>query len=97
MIKPVGHLEANDAKIKELVNFLQDFTDRVIVDKTGLNGTYDFTLNAEGLTVGSTAGPDKVAALQKAVSEQLGLELTPQVSPVDMLVIDHVEQVTDQL
>jgi len=97
MIKPVGHLEANDTKIKELVNFLQDFTGRVIVDKTGLNGTYDFTLNAEGLTVGSAKGPDSVAALQKAISEQLGLELIPQVSPVDMLVIDHVEQVTDQL
>ncbi|HEY2391642.1 MAG TPA: M56 family metallopeptidase [Candidatus Angelobacter sp.] len=96
MVKPLGHLEANDAKIKELVNFLQDFTGRMVIDKTGLNGTYDFTLNAEGLAWGPTKGPDSVAALRKAVSEQLGLELTPQVSPVDMLVIDHVEQVTGQ-
>jgi uncharacterized protein (TIGR03435 family) len=68
----------------------------MVIDKTGLNGTYDFTLNAEGLAWGPTKGPDSVAALRKAVSEQLGLELTPQVSPVDMLVIDHVEQVTGQ-
>ncbi len=96
MIKPLGHLEANDSKIKELVDFLQDFTGRVVIDKTGLNGNYDFTLNAEGLAAGSAKGPESIAALQKAVSEQLGLELTPQISPVDMLVIDHVERVTDQ-
>ncbi|HLK52243.1 MAG TPA: M56 family metallopeptidase [Candidatus Angelobacter sp.] len=95
MVQPAGHLEANGAKIKELANFLQDFTGRMVIDKTGLNGTYDFTLN-EGLAAGSAKGPDRIAALQKAVSEQLGLELTPQVSPVDMLVIDHVERVTNQ-
>src|SRR5579871_5011034 len=80
MVQPAGHLEANGAKIKELANFLQDFTGRMVIDKTGLNGTYDFTLN-EGLAAGSAKGPDRIAALQKAVSEQLGLELTPQVSP----------------
>jgi bla regulator protein blaR1 len=96
MVEPVGHLQANDVKIKELANFLQDFTGRVVVDKTGLDGRYDFTLNAEGLAMGSAKSPDNIAALQIAVLEQLGLELAPQISPVDTLVIDHVEPVTDQ-
>jgi bla regulator protein BlaR1 len=96
MVSPVGHLQASDTKIKELVNFLQDFTGRMVIDKTGLNGTYDFALNAEGLVAGPANGPDSIVALRKAVSEQLGLELNPQMSQVDMLMIDHVEQVTDQ-
>jgi bla regulator protein BlaR1 len=97
MVEPVGHLQANDAKIKELANFLQDFTGRVVVDKTGLDGKYDFTLNAEGLAMGSAKSPDNITALQKAVSEQLGLELNPQVSQVDMLVIDHVVQIVEKI
>jgi bla regulator protein blaR1 len=96
MVQPVGHLQASDAKIKELANFLQDSTGRVIIDKTGLDGRYDFTLNAEGLTLGSAKSPDKITSLQKAISEQLGLALNPQISQVDTLVIDHVEQVTDK-
>jgi len=65
----------------------------VVVDKTGLNGTYDLTLNAEGMSMGPAKTPESVAALQKALSEQLGLELNQQNGMVDTLVIDHVEKI----
>jgi len=93
MVNPVGHMEATNVKMAELVKFLQDSSGQVVVDKTGLNGTYDFTLNAEGMAMGPSKSPAGLAALQKAVSEQLGLELNQQSGMVDTLVIDHVEKI----
>lgn len=57
---------------------------RVIVDNTGLSGKYDFKLQF-------TAGKDAAASLLSAIPEQLGLQLTPQTGPVEMIVIDRAE------
>lgn len=96
LIQPVGHLEATSATMGDLVKFLQNFTGSVVTDKTGLTGLYDFTLNAQGLTIGSTKSPDDIAALQKAVSEQLGLELNPQSGLINTLIIDHAEKLPSE-
>jgi len=96
LIQPVGHLEATSATMGDLVKFLQNFTGSVVTDKTGLTGLYDFTLNAQRLTIGSTKSPDDIAALQKAVSEQLGLELNPQSGLINTLVIDHAEKLSGE-
>jgi uncharacterized protein (TIGR03435 family) len=67
--------------------------DRPVLDKTGLKGVYDFTLefspapNAE-----SNGGADPAgASIFTAVQEQLGLKLEPAREPTEVLVIDHVE------
>jgi uncharacterized protein (TIGR03435 family) len=54
-----------------------------IVDKTGLTGTFDFTLQWS-----DSEGPSLFTALQ----EQLGLKLEPQKVPTGVLVIDHIEK-----
>ncbi len=61
---------------------------REVVDKTGLQGKFDFKLDyaPEGATDSSL--PSIFTALQ----EQLGLKLTPQKVPVEILVIDSVER-----
>lgn len=58
-----------------------------IVNKTGLTGSYSTNLQW------STAGGAQAAksALITAVREQLGLKLEPQTTPMDVLVVDHVE------
>jgi uncharacterized protein (TIGR03435 family) len=63
---------------------------RRVVDETGLSGLFDFSLewlpelnpppDASGLT------------FREALKEQMGLTLEPKKGPVDILVIDHVEQ-----
>jgi uncharacterized protein (TIGR03435 family) len=69
-----------------------------VVDKTGLEGFYDFTLDrtvvppvllqeAEPMLDGPGS-----ADLRIAVREQLGLKLEYRRTPVDVLVIDHVER-----
>jgi uncharacterized protein (TIGR03435 family) len=65
--------------------------DRAVLDETGLKGKYDFTLQ---FTPETTFGPATPSVL-KAIEEQLGLKLESRESPVGVLVIDHVEQPTD--
>ncbi len=70
---------------------------RPVRDETGLKGNYDFKLEfaAESQTMdpsASSSAPD-FPSVFTAVQEQLGLRLLEQKrSPVEVLVIDHVEK-----
>jgi bla regulator protein BlaR1 len=57
---------------------------RTVLNKTGLAGNYDFTLQW-------TPSEDQIAMLT-AIQEQLGLKLESQTTPMEILVIDHVEK-----
>ncbi len=68
--------------------------DRQVVDNTGLDGQYDFTLTFDRNPV-SSAGTDPMARMPdilSALKEQLGLKLEPGNAPIRFLVIDHVER-----
>lgn len=63
----------------------------VIMNRTGLDGEYDFTMD---LTPDETKpNPLDAGLLINAMRDQLGLSLKYQRAPVDVLVIDHVERV----
>jgi uncharacterized protein (TIGR03435 family) len=64
---------------------------RVVVNKTGLDGEFDFTLELASDDHGS--GPLDPSVLMSAMREQLGLTLTSQKAPVDVLIIDGAEKV----
>ncbi len=71
---------------------LSKIAGRVVVDKTGLDGRYDFKLR---WSPDDDAGSDTDApTLFTAIQEQLGLKLEPAKEPVPVLVIDKVEQPT---
>jgi uncharacterized protein (TIGR03435 family) len=73
---------------------LSNFVGRIVVDRTGLTGYYDITLKwtPEGSQTSDTnAPPDLFTALE----EQLGLKLVSTKAPVDVIVVDHVEQPTE--
>ena len=77
--------------------FLANQTRRSVMDKTGIEGNFDFTLDwtpddapATGAD-GSLATPE-FPALFKALEEQLGLKLEPAKGPVEVMIIDHVER-----
>jgi uncharacterized protein (TIGR03435 family) len=76
---------------------------RGVLDQTGLKGAYDFTLQwtpeNPGPAVNAAQGPSSEPqpdpngpSLFTALEEQLGLRLESQTGPVDVLVIDHVEE-----
>lgn len=69
---------------------LSSETSRIVVDKTNLTGNYDLTLKwtPDAQRTANDASPSVYTALE----EQLGLKLVPAKGPVDVIVIDHVEQ-----
>jgi uncharacterized protein (TIGR03435 family) len=63
---------------------------KVVVNHTGLTGRYDVKLE---WSPDDGSAPDSDApGFFKAVQEQLGLKLVPAKEPLDVLVLDHVEQ-----
>lgn len=62
-------------------------TQGIVVDKTGLKGSYDFALDWT-----SDAHHPDFDAFGAALKDQLGLELKPRSVPTEMLVVDHAEQ-----
>lgn len=64
--------------------------DRPFIDKTGLTGMFDIHLEfaRDGAPADDTSAPSIFTAIQ----DQLGLKLTPNRGPVEVLVIDHVER-----
>jgi bla regulator protein BlaR1 len=71
--------------------------DRTVVDQTGLDGGFDFSLKWAYVPPGSspsdTTHPPEFMGLtfKRALNEQLGLELKPVIAPVDFFVVDHIE------
>jgi uncharacterized protein (TIGR03435 family) len=86
------NLVATGVPIARLVDQLSAQLQRVVVDKTGLAGNYNFQLtwspdDAAPPSPDVAAPPDIFTALE----EQLGLKLQPGKEEIDTLVIDHVE------
>ena len=90
----------NKVTMEMLVSFLSQSVDRTVVNRTGLSGAFDFTLEfapelGPGSEPGSAASPlDRSAApsLFTALQEQLGLKLESARGPVDVVVIDNIQE-----
>lgn len=66
---------------------------RRVVDQTGLTGLWDFTLEAAPPTQTPTQDAASVGpTMLEAMQDQLGIKLKPARAVVSVLVIDHVEQ-----
>jgi uncharacterized protein (TIGR03435 family) len=83
------------AKFADLIRN-SDGMDRLVVDKTGLNGTYEFQLtfvpqNGMGAGLDNVSGGVDIFAAVKG----LGLRLEPQRSSIQVLIVDHSEKPAD--
>ena len=66
---------------------------RPLIDETGLTGGFDFSIAWTPEDTGQPGDLDSFgAAFRMALKEQLGMKLEPRKGPVEVLVIDHVEQ-----
>jgi uncharacterized protein (TIGR03435 family) len=73
--------------MQNLIAFFGGNVERVVVDRTGLAGSFDVELDW------SADQPDSdKPSLVAAVQEQLGLKLEAERGPVEVIVIDHVER-----
>jgi uncharacterized protein (TIGR03435 family) len=102
-----GDLKASSVTMQDFAVWLSgkpDTGDRVVIDTTGLKGSYDFGLLWEPVEYGArsavAAGQPSSSTLNEggkpplftAIQEQLGLKLEPRKAPVEVLVINQVEQ-----
>jgi uncharacterized protein (TIGR03435 family) len=86
-----------DVTMADLAGLLNrpDLVDRAVINKTGLTGTYDFTLPIPARRL-----PDQLQQAAEdagAVSvfegvKQLGLQLVPSTGPIRGMVVDHIER-----
>jgi uncharacterized protein (TIGR03435 family) len=101
-----GRFQGNVVTLAMFGNMLAGLVGRPVVDRTGVTGHFNITLEytpEAGIT--SVGPPDAQAqtppagrdapSLFTALQEQLGLKLESTRAPVDVLVIDTVSQPTD--
>ena len=82
---------AHEISVESLAANLSFTVGRVIVNKTGLEGGYDFTLD---YAPDGADASDTRPSIFTALEEQLGLKLEPARGPVDVIVVDHIERPT---
>ena len=94
---------AGGATLAQLTQVLSQFTQRIVIDRTGLEGNFDIDLTFTPDRLPQGPPPPGVQlpsidpngpSLFTAVQEQLGLKLESERAPVEVLVIDHVERPT---
>lgn len=80
-----------------LVRFLASQTHMPVVDETGLKGNYNFNLKWQREEEGPASGlhDQSLPTIYAALPEQLGLKLESAKGPVDVLVVDHIEEPTE--
>ncbi|MBZ5607764.1 MAG: TIGR03435 family protein [Acidobacteriia bacterium] len=78
-------MSATKMSIHTLADTLAGYVSRSVIDKTGLQGDFDFKFDWSPQDPNS---PSIFTALQ----EQLGLKLESEKGPVEFLVIDHAEK-----
>ena len=101
MINGEAHTVAKGQPLSKLTAMLGNMLRRPVIDKTGLTGKYDFSLDFRmdlraigtgGAAPGDNA-PDPGPDITAAVQQQLGLRLVPGKAMLDLLVIDKAEKV----
>jgi uncharacterized protein (TIGR03435 family) len=96
-------MTVKNATIADFAGFLQRYImDRPVVDRSGISGRYDFTLDwtPDEFQLSSRAGQSPALAadapdLYTAIQQQLGLKLQSAKLPIDVLVIDSVAKPAD--
>lgn len=95
-----GALAGNAIRMSQLATGLAPLVNRITTDRTGLTGGFDVELkwapeqppaDIAGTAVSGSA-PDAGPSIFSALQEQLGLKLISEKGPVDVLVVDHLEE-----
>jgi uncharacterized protein (TIGR03435 family) len=100
-----GGIQGNTITMAELVDFLQMWTDRPLIDKTGVTGLYDIDVHQGWVPMRGRPAPppgreptaediafaDPTRPTLNTVLGTIGLKLEPTKGPVEIFVVDHIE------
>lgn len=100
-------MRGNGVPLSSLTRLLTEFTGRMVTDRTGLTGLFDWELRFDpevmmqlavrsgvNLPPGLTLPQSDSPSLLTAVREQLGLKVDSERGPVDVIVIDSADEPT---
>jgi uncharacterized protein (TIGR03435 family) len=91
------NLNLPKVSMERFAALLSGLYDQPVIDRTGLIGIYDVKLHAlAGANPPAVDAPNAPPPLIDAVQEQLGLKLVSKKSPVDVLVVDHMEKTSTE-
>jgi uncharacterized protein (TIGR03435 family) len=91
----------------ELAGFVENWTDRPLIDETGIQGLYD--IESEGWvplrprpardpgtppSAEDLADADPITPTLFMIFDHMGLKMEPKKAPVETFVIEHVERPT---
>jgi len=102
----LGQMTFRKMPVVALVNTVSNILQTPVIDRTGLEGFFDYALEPappdpnQMRTAGAGAGSPITAynfgdAVIAAMQEQLGLRLEKQKAPLEITIIDHAEQPTE--
>ena len=76
---------------------LRPYVGRMVIDRTGVKGSFDATLSFVEDPLNPAGSTNQVAgsSLFRALDDQLGLKLVSTRSPVEVLVVEHVQMPTE--
>ncbi len=83
----------SNSPIRAITGALSSMVEAPVVDKTGLTGTYNYTLQFG--REWSARDPDSWPSIFTAVQEQMGLKLEAVHEAVPNLVVDHIAKPTE--
>ena len=92
------HADGKAVGLDRIAGVLSGPTGRMVLDKTGLTGSYDFSLDWTNEALAGAETPPEAssgATIFTAVEEQLGLKLQPAKGPVPVMMVDQVEKPTE--
>lgn len=95
----ISFLTARAQPVSALAELLSKEFRMPVIEKTGLAGKFDFTLEFAPQAPGAVAieSPDDSASnLISAVPQQLGLKLIPGSVPVDVLIVDSADKIPSE-
>jgi uncharacterized protein (TIGR03435 family) len=83
--------------LAQLSEMAQSPLQGVVVDQTGLKGSYDFTLDMSPFMGGGDFRPtgieDVITMIIQAANEQLGIKIEQKKVPAELLIVDHAEKI----
>jgi uncharacterized protein (TIGR03435 family) len=89
--KSQSHFSAKRMPMSQLVEILISLFEGPVLDRTGIKGVFDITLDWAPEKVAAANPEETRPSLAAAVQEQLGLKLEARRSPIEVLVVDHAE------
>src|SRR5262245_52211245 len=84
-----GVITGHDVPMSRLAQVLSSLRRRPVVDATGLEGTYDFTVDPK--PYGGQGPLDLPSMIITAIQEEMGLRLESKKVELQVMVIDHIE------